>query len=309
MPIYPYLFFNLMSNQKFGLGYLPDLMDFRDFSKDSPEVKEIFNKLSLETDPTAIPVKNDFSSAFTVIRNQGSLGSCTAYASVVGLVEHYNKNVHNDTTPLSALFQYKMTRTGIMNVKGDTGAYMRAAMQALMEFGAVTEKMYPYTTDLNKFDLDPESIDKYILTKAEKSQALKYIRIDQRNLTTTDILKELRRHSAINVPIMFGFTVYDNSWKQANSSGSEGAFPYPSKIDKVAGGHAVVISGHDDNKIITNKQDGARTVGAFKIRNSWGDRWGLKGYGWLPYKYIEAQLAMDFWALLGMEYIDRKVFA
>lgn len=292
-----------MSQQKLGLGYLPDLMDFRDFSK--KDVPEIYNKLSLETDPTVIPVKTDFSSLFTAIRNQGSLGSCTAYASAAGLVEFYNKNFHSDTTPLSTLFQYKMTRTSIMGVTGDTGAFMRAAMQALMEHGTVTEKMYPYTTDLNKFDLDP-NVDLKI--KALNSQALKYIRIDQRNVTTTDVLKELRRHNSKNIPIMFGFTVYNNAWRQANSSGSEGAFPFPDSTDTVAGGHAVVICGHDDNKVITNRNSGAQTIGAFKIRNSWGTGWGNRGYGWIPYKYVDAQLAMDFWALLSMEYVDRRVF-
>lgn len=285
-----------------NFGYLPDLADFRDFSKE--DVPEIYEALKLETDSSAIPPKNDFSSLFTEIRNQGSLGSCTAYASAAGIVEYYNKNAYNDTTQLSTLFQYKLTRN-MMGVKGDTGAYMRTAMQALVEHGTVPEKQYPYTTDPTKFDLEP-SIDLKI--RALNAQALKYIRIDQKNISTTNVLNELRKHSAKNIPVMFGFTVYDNAWKQANAFGSEGAFPFPASIDKTSGGHAVVIAGHDDTKTIINKQDGARTVGAFKIRNSWGSNWGARGYGWLPYKYVESQLAMDFWALLSMEYIDRKVF-
>jgi len=182
---------------------------------------------------------------------------------------------------------------------------MRTAMEALREFGSVFEKDYPYTTDSIKFDLDP-SIN--IKLKAQNRQALTYVRVDQRNVSTTDVLKELKRYAAKNVPIMFGFSVYESSWKQANTSGSEGAFPFPASIDKMVGGHAICIAGYDDAKTITNKQDGARTVGAFKIRNSWGPNWGLRGYGWIPYKYIEAQLAMDFWLLTSMEWVDSKVF-
>ena len=289
-----------MAQQKMGLGYVPDLADFRDYTK--ADVPEIYNKLSLETDPTAIPPKNDFSGLFTAIRNQGSLGSCTAYASAGGIFEFYNKNAFSDSTPLSTLFQYKITRN-LMGVTGDVGGYMRSAMQALVEFGTVTEKDYPYVT--SKYDQDPGTDLKI---RAQNAQALKYIRIDQRNVSTSDIIKELRRHSAKNLPIMFGFTVYNDAWKQANGAGSEGAFPFPAKTDKVAGGHAICIAGHDDNKVVKNKTDGSQTVGAFKIRNSWGSNWGLKGYGWIPYKYVEQQLAMDFWNMTAAEWIDRKVF-
>lgn len=282
-----------------GIGYLPDLADFRDFSK--ADVPEIMNKINLQAADTEIPTKNDFSNLFTPVRNQGSLGSCTAYASAGGIVEYYNKNIHGDSTPMSTLFQYKLTRD-LMGVTGDTGAFMRTAMEALIEYGSVFEKDYPY--DVKKFDLDP-SIN--IKLKAQNRQALSYVRVDQRNVSTTDVLKELRRYASSNLPIMFGFSVYDNSWKQANSSGSEGAFPFPSKTDKMVGGHAICIAGFDDTKVVTNKQDGARTIGAFKIRNSWGDKWGVKGYGWIPYKYVESQLAMDFWLLTSMEWIDSKV--
>jgi len=295
-----------MSDQKqqYGLGYIPDVGDFRDYSRDSPEVKDIFMKLNLTADDTTLPVKTDFSNMFTGVRSQGNLGSCTAFASVTGLVEFYNKNVNNDITQLSPLFQYKMTRKAIMGLVGDTGASMRASMQSLMEYGTVLEKWYPYTTDPKRFDLD---IDIDIKLRGEKTQALSYVRIDQRNVSTTDVLKEIRRYCSKNLPSMIGFTVYNSSWSQANSS-SDGAFPFPTRTDTVAGGHAVVICGYDDNKTITNKQDGSKTVGAVKIRNSWG-MWGNRGYGWIPYKYIDAQLAMDFWVLLGMEYVDRRVFS
>ena len=62
------------------------------------------------------------------------------------------------------------------------------------------------------------------------------------------------------------------------------------------GGHCYACVGYDDAK------------GAFKIMNSWGTSWGDKGYGWLPYDYILNKLALDFWSLLRLGWVDTKHF-
>ena len=283
----------------YGLGMLPDLASPFDFGK--AEVKDIYAKLRLESSVDALPPSNDFSDRFTPVRNQGSIGSCTAFAGATGIVEYYNKNMHNTTIQASPLYTYKMTRN-IMGVTGDTGAYMRSAMQSLVKWGWVPEKEWPYIQE--KFDNEPSDDLKFGTGK--DFQATKYVRVDQTGVSTKDLVNDLKRHAAKNIPIMFGFTVFENSWVQANSNG--GQFVYPSSTDKIAGGHAVVIAGYDDNKIITNRQDNKQTKGAFKIRNSWGTRWGEKGYGWIPYRYVDVGAALDFWVLLEAEWIDQGVF-
>ena len=94
---------------------------------------------------------------------------------------------------------------------------------------------------------------------------------------------------------MFGFTVY-------NFGNDKGEFLFPGRSDRVKGGHAVVAVGYDDNRKIGNDK------GGIKIRNSWGTGWGENGYGWLPYSYIEAGLAEDFWSLFKNDYVDTHNF-
>jgi C1A family cysteine protease len=61
--------------------------------------------------------------------------------------------------------------------------------------------------------------------------------------------------------------------------------------------------GYDDHRVIGSD------TGALLIRNSWGTGWGASGYGWLPYRYVLAGLATDFWSLVKAEFLDSDLFA
>lgn len=64
----------------------------------------------------------------------------------------------------------------------------------------------------------------------------------------------------------------------------------PKKTESVVGGHAVLAVGYND------KQK------RFLIRNSWGDKWGRKGYFTIHYACLEDRnLSDDFWTIRASE--------
>jgi C1A family cysteine protease len=88
-----------------------------------------------------------------------------------------------------------------------------------------------------------------------------------------------------------------------------GLVPYPDPPQPNLANHAVIAIGYDDDIEIGGGIDGAaKTRGALRIKNSWSDQWGDKGYGWLPYEYVLQGHTRDFWTLVRSEWIDTGAF-
>ena len=188
-----------------------------------------------------------------------------------------------------------------MREKGDTGAFLRSTMGALVLFGIPPEAYWPY--DIANFDHEPTA---FCYAFAQNYQPISYYRLDPPGTTAGQLLTRIKTNLASGLPSIFGFTVY-SSINQADATG--GGIPYPTKGDKIEGGHAIVAAGYDDDMKIKNTSAGAKeTKGALLIRNSWGDSWGDKGYGWLPYEYVLKGLADDWWSLLKNEWVDTGNF-
>jgi C1A family cysteine protease len=285
-------------------GWLPDYPDFRDYTEDSEPITSLLNSPLAKkrgTKPRAgsLPASADLRPWCSPVEDQGNLGSCTAHAGV-GIIEYYERKAQGRHTDASRLFLYKTTRN-LMKAKGDTGAYLRSTMGAMVLFGVPPEAYWPYTDNEKDFDREPPA---FTYAFAANYQTLKYFRHDPPKTSAPELLKKLKSYLAKGHPAMFGFSVY-NSIEQADATGR---IPFPTTKDRIEGGHAVVAVGYDDKMKIKNKYGKAETTGALLIRNSWGKGWGENGYGWLPYEYINQGLADDFWSILKKEWVDVELF-
>lgn len=280
-------------------GWLPDPPDARDYTKDSPKVA------SLLKTPPSTPSLVDLRAFCPPIFDQGELGSCTANAASA-LLQYHRMRTLGKTGPLSRLFIYKGTRD-LMQAHGDSGAYIRTTMGSLALFGAPPEKYWEY--DAKMLDFAPPS---FCYAYASNYQALSYFRLDEprgQNSTETPpqvsppignrsaVLSSIKETLASGLPAMFGFTVYESM-----NNARDGKIPFPLENERVLGGHAVLCVGYDDSLEIGSQR------GAFLIRNSWGESWGEKGYGWLPYEYLLQGIAQDWWVLVKAEWVETEEF-
>jgi len=288
----------MLNGRRYGMGWIPDYPDFRDYTDKTEEVKTLLRVTQVLKKKT-LPKSINLREWCSPIEDQGMLGSCTAHAGA-GIIEYYERKSFGMHIDASRLFLYKVTRN-LMKMKGDTGAYLRTTIGAMVLFGVPPEDYWPYADEEKKFDKEPPA---FCYAFAQNYQTIKYYRHDPPETPANTILNRVKTYLASGHPAMFGFTVY-NSIEQAEKTGK---IPFPSSREKIEGGHAVAVVGYDDSIKINNTYGRKETTGALLIRNSWGKGWGEEGYGWLPYDYILKGLAEDFWSVIKKEWVDAGEF-
>jgi C1A family cysteine protease len=275
-----------------SMGWQRDLPDIRDLTAEASQVNKVLAQSKpLKAAKKVLPASTDLRKWCSPIEDQGELGSCTANAGV-GLMEYFERRAFSSHLDASRLFLYKVTRN-LLGWTGDQGAYLRSTMKSMVLFGIPPERYWPYNE--KKFDDEPTT---FCYSFAQNYKSIQYYRLDPAGTQPSKILSNVRESLAAGLPSMFGFSVYSSM----PGAGEGGDIPFPQPGDRLEGGHAVVAVGYDDNRKIGKEK------GALLIRNSWGKDWGEKGYGWLPYAYVEQGLADDFWTLVKAEYVNTELF-
>jgi C1A family cysteine protease len=243
-----------------GYGWVHELPDARDYLYAAP----------LFRFPKGLPTAVDLRPECPPIYDQGDLGSCTANG-IAAAIEFDQRKQHSKEFIPSRLFIYYNERAMEGTVNQDSGAQIRDGIKAVAKLGAPPETEWPY--DITKFTQKPPHL---AYVDGLKDIVTSYSRIPQ-------ILQQMQGCLASGYPFVFGFTVYESF--ESEQVASTGIVPMPASHEKVVGGHCVVAVGYDDHK----RQ--------FIIRNSWGPKWGLKGYCMMPYEYLVRPLSSDFWTI------------
>jgi C1A family cysteine protease len=242
-------------------GWMPDVPDQRDHLYAAPVVYV-----------AKLPARADLRPLFPPVYDQGQLGSCTANAIGAAIQFERRKQKLKPDFPPSRLFVYYNERVMENTVSSDAGAQIRDGIKSVAKQGDCPEKDWPYV--VAKFADKPAAT---CFKNAIKYKAVSYQRVPQ-------ILNQMKGCLASGYPFVFGFSVYTEF--ENDTVAKTGVLNMPRSKEKLLGGHAVIAVGYDD-----------RTQ-RFIVRNSWGSKWGNKGYFTMPYAYLtDSNLADDFWTI------------
>jgi C1A family cysteine protease len=188
------------------------------------------------------------------IYDQGSMGSCTANSGCL----FYSMISHQPNFEGSRLFLYYNSREREGHVKDDKGAVVHTAIACLRDSGVCPESQWGY--DSNKiYDKPGDHLYKQGL--GNKIKTAKYL-----NRNRVDLLNCLESGK----PFLFGFNLGKGFMKRVGKSGT-----FFKQHDKeFLGSHCVCCVGY------------SKEANAFLVANSWGDRWGFKGYFLISEKMI-----------------------
>ncbi len=213
----------------------------------------------------ALPSKVDLSEFLPPVRSQGAIGSCSAWSTVyyAKTIQENQERMWGADTPehqYSPLFTYNQITGGV-----NRGTSIISHMILIEKQGVPTLSNFPHTDNINILP------DESVLTNAGNYKASSYRKLDQydyKEKTWSVDLQTVKTTLAEGVPVVGGFTVYENfhSYRGGIYNKTEG---------RALGGHAMCIVGYDDN------------LNAFRIVNSWGTHWGEKGFLWLSYDIFE----------------------
>lgn len=270
-------------------GWCRDLPDHRDYTQQHSVVRKMLRKIAPLSAKHPFPLRVDWREYFPPVQDQQDQPTSSAHACI-GLIQYFERRSSGRVLTPSRLFLHANARR-LSGRKGDSsGVGLRDTLKAAVTFGLPPERYWPYDSDA--IDQTP---DAYLYGIDTEYRNVRYARLDAATQSSLQTLGLLKSYLAGGFCCVLGLGV-------PSLLTDEPEIPYPSLFDSIRTGHAVTVVGFDDELRIRSER------GALLIRSSWGEKWGMGGYGWLPYRYVTDQLSSDIWTVLKRRWLKSGEF-
>lgn len=263
-------------------GAIPQTEDSRDYRI------HFLSSLPLDSIPPdrlllrAPSISLDYRKMFPPIFDQGAVGSCTANAGIALLMYVYRRQRNPTMVPFvrgesirSRLFCYYNTRAIEGTTSMDSGASLRSTMKSLSRYGACLETEWSYSP--SHVLSSPPSV---CYPPALSYRIQKYAALDPSSKS------QLIGALTSGFCFVFGMILYPSFLSPLVTR--HGMVPVPdTSREQPIGGHALCCCGYHSG------------LDMFLVRNSWGTRWGVEGYCWIPSSMMTSGLfCFDLWTIV-----------
>ncbi len=191
------------------------------------------------------------------VKNQGSCGSCWAFAVTAGLESQAMIGTNGTQVDLSEQILVSCSGAGSCS-----GGYTSSASNYIRDYGLPAESCFVYTATNNSCsnacaDWQAGQATLYSIKGWHTATTLSY----------PDRVQGIKNALYTYGPVIASFYVYNDFYSYRS-----GVYSYTT--GSYVGAHAVLIVGYDD------------TLQAFIVKNSWGTGWGEAGYFMIAYSEV-----------------------